>query len=98
MFGHIHAAHGREAVFWDNGQAAFERLMAREKKGIIRDFLPSWAWLDALEVVWYGVRGILWQHLMVGSTDANGGLLVNAALVSWKTADVIGNRAEVVEL
>jgi hypothetical protein len=98
VFGHIHAAHGREAVFWDNGQAAFERLMARKKKGVIRDFLPSWAWLDALKVIWYGVRGILWRHLMVGSTGPNGGLFVNAALVSWKTEDIIGNRAEVVEL
>jgi hypothetical protein len=98
VFGHIHAAHGREAVFWDNGQAAFERLMARKNQGIIRDLLPSLAWLDALKVIWYGVRGILWQHLMVGSTGANGGLLVNATLVSWKTADIIGHRAEVVEL
>ena len=72
--------------------------MARKKKGVIRDLLPSVAWLDALKVIWYGVTGVLWQHLMVGSTGANGGLLVNAALVSWKTADIIGHRAEVVEL
>jgi hypothetical protein len=72
--------------------------MARTKKGVVRDFLPSRAWIDALEVVWYGVKGILWQYLMVGSTGANGGLLVNAALVSWKTADIVANPAEVVEL
>lgn len=98
VFGHIHAAHGRESVFWDAGQAAFERLMARKKKGIIRDFLPSLAWLDAVKVVLYEVRAILWRYLMVGSTGANGGLLVNAAVVSWKTAGTIGNSAEVVEL
>lgn len=98
MFGHIHAAHGREAVFWDKSQAAFERLMARKTKGVIKDILPSWAWLDALKVVWHGLGGILWQHLMAGSSGANGGLLVNAALVSWKTADIIGSSAEVVEL
>lgn len=72
--------------------------MARKKKGIIRDLLPSFAWIDALKVVWYGLRGILWQRLMVSSTGANGGLLVNAALVSWKTADIVGNQAEIVEL
>lgn len=72
--------------------------MARKKKGVIIDLLPSLVWLDALKVIWYGVRGILWQHLMVGSRGANGGLLVNASLVSWKTADIIENCAEVVEL
>lgn len=72
--------------------------MARKKNGVILDLLPSMAWLDSLKVLWYGVKGILWQHLMVGSTGASGGLLVNAALVSWRTADIVGNRAEIVEL
>ena len=66
VFGHVHSGHGREAVFWDEGQAAYERLMARKKGGIVADFIPSSDWLDALRVVWYGVKGILWQRLMVG--------------------------------
>lgn len=72
--------------------------MGRRKQGVLRDCIPSMAWLDALTVLWQGIKGILWQRLMVGSAGANGTLLVNAAMVSWRSADVIGNRAEVVDL
>lgn len=85
-------------MFWGDDQIAFEQLMARKNKGVIQDLLPSQAWLEALKVVWYGVKGILWQRLMVGSTGAPGGLLVNAALVSWRSANIIANPPEVVEL
>jgi hypothetical protein len=61
------------------------------------DFLPSYAWLDAMKVMWYGVKGILWQRLMVGPAGGNGGLLINAAVVYQSTTDV-GNPVEVVEL
>ncbi|RDW63885.1 hypothetical protein BP5796_10387 [Coleophoma crateriformis] len=97
VFGHIHSGHGREAVFWDEGQQAYERLKAREPAGLLRDFLPSMAWIDGLKVVWYGIKGILWQRLMVGPSGGNGGLLVNAALVYQSTTD-IGNPIEIVEL
>jgi hypothetical protein len=72
--------------------------MARKKRGVIRDFLPSWAWWEAWKVIWYGIIGVLWQHLMLGSNERNGGLMINAALVSWRTPDVIANPAEVVVL
>ena len=65
VFGHVHSGHGREAVFWDEGQAAYERLMERKKGGIIADVLPSLAWWDSLMVLYYGIKGILWQRLMV---------------------------------
>jgi hypothetical protein len=98
VFGHIHAGHGREAVFWDNGQAAYEQIMAHRKAGILMDCLPSVAWLGTLKVVWYGVKGIVWQHLMVGPKGSNGGLLVNAALAHWSAADTINNQPEIVDL
>jgi len=97
VFGHVHSGHGREAVFWDEGQAAYERLMSRSKGGVLRDLLPSMAWLDAVKVIWHGVRGVLWQRLMVGLAGGKGGLLVNAALV-WRTTTEIGNPVEVVDL
>ena len=96
VFGHIHSGHGREAVFWDEGQRAYERLMDR-KGGILLDMIPSYAWIGSLKVLWYGVKGILWQKLMVGPGGGNGGLLVNAAIVYQSTTDV-GNPVEVVEL
>lgn len=97
VFGHIHSGHGREPVFWDEGQAAYERLMDRKKGGVIADFLPSLAWIDALKVIWFGIKGFFWQRLMVGPGGAHGGLLVNAAVVYQSTTDV-GNPVEIVEL
>jgi hypothetical protein len=97
IFGHLHSGHGREAVFWDEGQAAYERLMARKRGGLLLDLVPSLAWIDAAKVLWYGVKGILWQRLMVGPSGAKGGLLVNASIVYQSTTDV-GNPVEVVEL
>jgi hypothetical protein len=95
VFGHVHSGHGREAVFWDEGQRAYERLLARPHRGVITDLVPSKAWVDALSVVWYGIRGILWQRLMVGREGARGSLLLNAAVVYQSTMDV-GNEAQVV--
>ncbi|KAK8910948.1 hypothetical protein QC760_000021 [Botrytis cinerea] len=97
VFGHIHSGHGREAVFWDKGQEAYERLMERKRGGIIMDLMPSFAWVDAVKVIWYGVKGILWQRLMVGPAGGNGGLMINAAVVYQSSTDV-GNPVEVVEL
>ena len=71
--------------------------MGREKLGILRDLIPNSAWLDAIRVVWYGIKGILWNYLMVGKYSGNGGLLVNAALVYQSTTD-LGNPVEIVEL
>jgi hypothetical protein len=93
IFGHIHSGHGREAVFWDDGQLAYERLMAGKRAGILGDIIPSMAWVDAIKVLFYGVRGILWDRLIGG----NGGLMVNAALV-WQSTTDVGNPVEIVEL
>lgn len=97
IFGHVHSGHGREPVFWDKGQLAYERLMGRKQGGVIKDFFPSAAWLDAIRVVWHGAKGVLWQRLMVPGGGHHGGLMVNAALVYQSTTEV-GNRVEVVDL
>ncbi len=97
VFGHIHSGAGREAVFWDKGQRAYEKLMGRKKGGILLDIIPSAAWVDSLKIVWHGVKGILWQRLMMGSTGTRGSLLVNASIVYQSTTEV-GNPAQVVDL
>lgn len=71
--------------------------MERKKGGVILDIIPSAAWIDSLKVIWYGIRGILWQKLMVGPSGGNGGLMINAALVYQSTTDV-GNPVEIAEL
>lgn len=83
-------------MYWDEGQRAYERLMERKRGGVLLDIIPSGAWVDFFKVIWYGIRGILWQKLMVGPGGGNGGILINAALVYQSTTDV-GNPAEVVE-
>jgi len=97
VFGHVHSGHGREAVFWDEGQLAYERLLKRKRSGPLMDLIPSMAWIDAMKVLWYGIKGIAWQRLMVGPAGGKGALLVNAAVVFQSTTDV-GNPPEVVFL
>jgi hypothetical protein len=97
IFGHVHSGHGREAVFWDKGQDSYERLLSRTGGGILRDFVPSAAWLDTIKVLFHGVRGLLWDRLMVGPGGSNGCLLVNPALV-WQSTISMGNEPEIVEL
>lgn len=84
-------------MFWDEGQLAFERFMARENGGLLMDLIPSGAWINAFKVVFYGVRGILWDRLMVGPSGGHGGVMVNAALVYQSTTDV-GNPVQIVDL
>jgi hypothetical protein len=55
------------------------------------------AWMDAVKVVFYGIRGILWDRLVVGPGGGNGGLMVNAALV-WQSTTDVGNPVEIVEI
>jgi hypothetical protein len=71
--------------------------MASKRGGILGDIVPSMAWIDAVKIFLYGVRGILWDRLMVGPSGGNGGLMVNAALV-WQSTTDVGNPVEVVEL
>lgn len=54
-------------------------------------------WVDVLSVVFYGIRGVLWDRLMIGPAGGNGALLVNAAVV-WQSTTDVGNRPQVVEV
>jgi len=97
VFGHIHSGHGREALFWDAGQSEYEQAMEQTGHGILSDLVPSGSWLGALKVLFYGIRGILWDRLMVGPGGSNSCLLVNAA-IAWQSTTDVGNSPEVVEL
>ncbi|MCJ1254549.1 hypothetical protein MMC24_002364 [Lignoscripta atroalba] len=95
VFGHVHAGHGRESVFWDDGQRAYERICARENSGILRDLIAVRAWIDVLQVVCYGILGILWTR--VWGADDNGGIMINAAL-SYRNTGKLGNPPQVVDI
>ncbi|KAI4174092.1 MAG: hypothetical protein LQ343_002538 [Gyalolechia ehrenbergii] len=95
VFGHVHLGYGRENVFWDEGQKAYERVCAREQVGLFRDFLDPFAWLDALPIVWYGVKGALWSQVWGGA--GVGTLLINASLTYGSTGK-LGNAAQIIDV
>ncbi|KAK1755816.1 calcineurin-like phosphoesterase [Echria macrotheca] len=97
VFGHVHWGHGREAVYYDECQRAYESLMARTGRGFIYDLVPSAAWTDAFNVVWYGVSSILWKWLMLGPGTNQGGLMANVAVMYGNTGKV-KNPVTVVDL
>ena len=98
VFGHAHWGHGKEAVYFDECQRAYESLMTRTGSGFIWDMFPSRAWIDAVKVVWYGVKSIVWKWVMLGpGSSNNGGLMVNAAAMYGNTGK-LGNKVVVVDL
>ncbi|KAI9044168.1 metallophosphatase domain-containing protein [Aspergillus affinis] len=107
VFGHIHHSYGREPVFWDEGQRAWERLcLARRRRarysrfsslfGFLRDLFDVSAWVDAARVLGYGVLGIVWAKVW-GGEEMGCGWLVNAACM-YGDSGRLGNRPQVVEL
>ncbi|KAL8688601.1 MAG: hypothetical protein Q9224_004843 [Gallowayella concinna] len=95
VFGHVHAGYGRESVFWDEGQKAYERLCSREEGGLFRDCIDPSAWLDFMRVTWYGIMGILWRQVW-GGINA-GTLAINASLTVRSTGE-LGNAPQIVDL
>ncbi|KAK0619918.1 Metallo-dependent phosphatase-like protein [Immersiella caudata] len=98
VFGHVHWGHGKEAIYFDECQKAYESLMTRTGSGFIWDLFPSRAWVDAVKVIWYGVKSIVWKWVMLGpGSSNNGGLMVNAAAMYGNTGK-LGNKVIVVDL
>ena len=89
VFGHVHAGHGCEHIFWDNTQIVYEKLCSREAKGVIRDVIAIVAWMDILRLVVYGALGIIWSRVWGG--DSSGTVMINAALM-------YGNPAQTVDI
>ena len=93
----MHWGHGKEAVYFDECQQAYESLMARTGNGFIYDLLPSRAWTEAVAVVWYGLTSIVWKWAMQGPGSNNGALMVNASVMYGNTGRV-KNPVTVVDL
>ncbi|KAL8832242.1 MAG: hypothetical protein Q9170_004963 [Blastenia crenularia] len=95
VFGHVHAGYGRENVFWDECQQAYERACAREKAGLIQDFLDPLAWVDGARVAWYGVKDVLWSQVWGGT--ATGTLMINASL-TYRSTGKLANAPQIVDV
>jgi hypothetical protein len=97
VFGHVHWGHGKESVYFDDLQTAYERLLSRPRRGLFWDFFPNPAWVDLLEIFSQGIQSVLWKWLMGGPGSNHGSLMVNAAQMYGNTGKV-KNRAIVVDI
>jgi hypothetical protein len=71
--------------------------MARTGKGFVYDLVPSAAWVDAFNVLRYGVSSILWKWVMLGPGTNQGGLMANVSVMYGNTGKV-KNPVTVVDL
>ena len=78
VFGHVHGGRGREVVFWNEGQKAFERLCGRQGWWSL---LSIRYWLDVMRVLLSDLLGIVW--FWVWGADAEGTIMVNSAHVDY---------------
>ena len=98
VFGHVHAGRtgnsGRQVVYWDDVQAAYERG-CEGPSGWVREVFDVWLWLAIAQVWFYGVQAVIWDRVWGG--EARSGVLVNAALMKNNTG-FLGNEVQVVEI
>ena len=95
IFGHVHAGHGSEEVFWDDTQRLYEKLCSREAKGFLSDMVAIVAWLNLLRLAVYGILGIMWSRVWGG--DGGGTVMINAALM-YRSSGRLGNPASTVDI
>ncbi|EON65333.1 hypothetical protein W97_04571 [Coniosporium apollinis CBS 100218] len=95
VFGHVHAGAGREVVWWDEEQSAFERGCAAFGHGWLWDLVSVKGYIELLRVVIFGISGIVWHRVWGG--EVRGCVLVNAALTVNNTGK-LGNEVQVVEI
>ncbi|GME23540.1 Metallo-dependent phosphatase [Neofusicoccum parvum] len=95
VFGHVHVGAGREVSWWDDGQKAYERALARPVTGLTRGIFSIPTWIDLTSVLFWGVRGVLWDRIWGG--EEKGTVLVNAGLMKGNSGR-LGNKVQVVEI
>ncbi|KAJ5910597.1 hypothetical protein N7504_005240 [Penicillium tannophilum] len=107
VFGHVHYAAGKEPIFWDEAQRAWERLCASRRPrakysrilallGFMRDLLDPAGWVDVARVVFYGVLGVVWAQVWGGENNG-GGWFVNAACM-YRDSGRLRNPPQVITL
>lgn len=98
IFGHIHWGRGKESVYFDGCQRAYETLISRTPRGPILDFVPNAGWIEAFKVLYYGFNAVAFKYLMLGPGSNNASLMVNTASMDGNTGRLRKNPAQVVEL
>jgi calcineurin-like phosphoesterase family protein len=96
VFGHVHAGAGRQTVWWNEGQAMYERAMARMGRvGLVRQVVSVRLWWDLVCVTAWGVIGAIWDWGWGGEKRAT--MFVNAALM-YNNTGKLGNKVQVVDI
>jgi hypothetical protein len=95
----VHWGKGRETLYYDECQRAFETVMTRPKKGLIYDVTDKERWMESLKVLLYGAYYVLvaWVPFPGRKPPAQTTVLVNAAQMHGNTGR-LGNKVEVVVL
>jgi predicted phosphohydrolase len=93
--GHVHAGAGRETLWWDDAQRAYEAAAARTSRGVLAQVLDVRLWADAVAVVVFGLRGLVWDRIWRGEQKRT--TLVNAALM-YNNTGVLGNAVQVIDI
>lgn len=103
VFGHVHAAPGREPVFWDEIQRAYERVCERSWRrkrkgpaGAIEDVISTDNWMDGLTLAKQGLMAVLWTRIWGGEVRG-GGWMVNATATEWRSGQ-LKNKPQVILL
>jgi hypothetical protein len=94
VFGHVHAGRGKEVVYWDDAQRAFEHGCSR-RDGLIRAMVDLWLWMDVVKVVWHGVSNVVWDRVWGGEGRVT--RMVNASAMYINTGQ-LKNMPQVVEI
>ncbi|KAF2085020.1 Metallo-dependent phosphatase [Saccharata proteae CBS 121410] len=95
IFGHVHVGAGKQVAWWDDGQLAYERALARPVDGLTRGLLSIGTWVDLGLVLFWGVTGVLWDRVWGGEGRAT--IMVNAGLMAGNTGR-LGNKVQVVDI
>lgn len=95
VFGHAHEGYGREKVYWDQLQVVYERAVAQKSNGFALDVIDIRAWLGLAQLIFHGIRKVLWSRVWGG--EGRGSLLLNSSLVRGSTGR-LGNPPHVIDL
>jgi Icc-related predicted phosphoesterase len=100
VFGHVHAGHGKENVWWDSSQRTFEAVRSTGFGkpcifGPVSEVLNLGLWGEGMKLVLEDARALLWKRVWGGA--CRGGIMVNAAL-TYRSTDKLSNKPQVVVL
>ncbi|KAI9703467.1 MAG: hypothetical protein M1820_005771 [Bogoriella megaspora] len=94
--GHVHAGAGREVLWWDKAQGAYERGLGRKVSWwTMRGWWDVRLWVDLGRVVLWGLVGVVWNRVWGGEERCT--VVVNAALMGGNTGR-LGERVQVVDV